>query len=71
MEKAAAILKADDREFLRIEPVTGAPPREARVRTSVRCARCGERFMESRGRVRNGKIVCIPCFELEERSSCL
>jgi formylmethanofuran dehydrogenase subunit E len=70
MEKAAAILKADDREFLRIEPVTGAPPREARVRTSVRCAGCGERFMESRGRVRNGKIVCIPCFELEERSSC-
>jgi formylmethanofuran dehydrogenase subunit E len=69
MEKAAAILTADDKEFLTIERITSPPPREARIRTSIRCARCGERFMESRGRVRNGRIVCIPCFELEERPS--
>jgi formylmethanofuran dehydrogenase subunit E len=69
MEKAAAILKADDREFLKIERLTSAPPVEARIRTSIRCARCGERFMESRGRVRKGEIVCIPCFELDESAS--
>ena len=61
MEKAAAILKAAEAELLTITPSTLPPPGEARIRTSVRCARCGEKFMESRGRVRDGKIVCIPC----------
>jgi formylmethanofuran dehydrogenase subunit E len=63
MEKTAAILHADDRELFVIEPVTTPPPSPARIRASVRCAMCGERFMESRGRVRGEKIVCIPCFE--------
>jgi len=63
MEKTAAILRADDKEFLNIEPVTAPPPPEAKIRASVRCAQCSERFMESRGRVKGGKIVCIPCFE--------
>jgi formylmethanofuran dehydrogenase subunit E len=63
MEKAAAILRADEREFLKIGPVAAPPPSEAKIRASVRCSVCGERFMESRGRVKDGKIVCIPCFE--------
>jgi formylmethanofuran dehydrogenase subunit E len=63
MEKAAAILKADEKEIMTITEVAMQPPREARVRGSVRCASCGEKFMESRGRVKNGKIVCIPCSE--------
>ncbi len=65
MEKAAAILKADEKALFTIFPVSALPPREAKIRTSVRCAVCGEKFMESRGRVRNGQIVCIPCFEKE------
>ncbi len=65
MEKAAAILKADEKELLTITPVAAPPPREARIRGSVRCALCGEKFMESRGRVKKGKIVCIPCAESE------
>jgi len=60
-EKAGAILQAPETELLTITPSTLPPPGEARIRTSVRCARCGEKFMESRGRVRDGKIVCIPC----------
>lgn len=63
MEKAAAILTADEKEIMTIKPVTAPPPHEARIRGSVRCAICGEKFMESRGRVKNGKIVCIPCSE--------
>ncbi len=63
MEKAAAILKADEKELFTIQPVLSLPPEEAKIRTSVRCAVCGEKLMESRGRVKNGKIVCIPCFE--------
>jgi len=63
MEKTAAILRADDKEFLTIEAVATLPPSPARIRASVRCAQCGERFMESRGREKEGKTVCIPCFE--------
>jgi formylmethanofuran dehydrogenase subunit E len=65
MEKAAAILKADEKDLMTITALSDQPPREASIRRSVRCARCGEKFMESRGRVKNGAIVCIPCFESE------
>lgn len=63
MEKTAAILQADDREFLTVEPVTAPPPPKAKIHASARCAMCGERFMEARGRVKGGAIVCIPCAE--------
>jgi formylmethanofuran dehydrogenase subunit E len=63
MEKTAAILAADEKEIMTITEITSEPPHEARIRGSVRCALCGEKFMESRGRVKSGKIVCIPCFE--------
>jgi len=65
MDKVAAILRADDKDFLKIEPASTPLPSSARIRTSVRCALCGERFMESRARVTGGKIVCISCFEKE------
>ena len=63
MEKASAILKASEQEIFKIAPAVGLAPDEAKIRASVRCSSCGEKFMESRGRVRNGQIVCIPCFE--------
>lgn len=63
MEKAAAILKADEKDLCSIRPVAGPPPSVAKIRTSIRCAACGEKFMESRGRVKNGKILCLPCSE--------
>jgi formylmethanofuran dehydrogenase subunit E len=61
MEKAAAILQADESNLLSVTKAFGPPPEQAKVRTSVRCSQCGERFMESRGRVKDGKVVCIPC----------
>jgi len=63
MEKAAAILKANENEFMTIVEIAIQPPQEAKVRGSARCAVCGEKFMESRSRVKDGKIVCIPCSE--------
>jgi len=63
MEKTAAILRADDREIMNIEPVATPPPSPAKIHSSDRCSICGERFMESRGRVKDGKAVCIPCSE--------
>jgi formylmethanofuran dehydrogenase subunit E len=61
MEKVASILRAEDRDFLTITEVRTPPPASAKVRASVRCSSCGERFMESRARVLNGKIICLPC----------
>jgi formylmethanofuran dehydrogenase subunit E len=69
MEKASAILNADEKEIMTIETVSAPPPHEARIRGSVRCSMCGEKFMESRGRVRNGGIVCIPCLEKDRPSA--
>jgi len=63
MEKTSAILKADEKEIFTITPVSSPPPDEAKIRSSIRCAMCGEKFMESRSREKNGKSVCIPCFE--------
>jgi formylmethanofuran dehydrogenase subunit E len=63
LEKADAILKADESEIMTMTPVTSPPPEEAKIHGSVRCALCGEKFMESRSRVKNGKTVCIPCSE--------
>lgn len=63
MEKAEAILHADEQELMTKTRITSLPPEEAKIRGSLRCAVCNEKFMESRGRVKNGKIGCIPCFE--------
>jgi formylmethanofuran dehydrogenase subunit E len=63
LEKAAAILRADEAEILAMTSLVTIPPEEAKIRGSVRCALCGEKFMESRGRVKQGKIVCIPCYD--------
>jgi formylmethanofuran dehydrogenase subunit E len=65
MQKTAAIFKADEKELMTITRVDTPPPHEARIRGSVRCAMCGEKLMESRGRVKNGAIVCMPCSERE------
>ena len=65
MEKTEAILKADEKVLMTMTPVSSLPPEEAKIRGSAHCAACGEKFMESRGRVKNGAIVCIPCFEKE------
>ena len=63
MEKASAILKAVEKEILTITRVSSPPPEEAKIRSSLRCSVCGEKFMGSRSREKNGKVMCIPCFE--------
>jgi formylmethanofuran dehydrogenase subunit E len=63
MEKAAAILSAAEKELMTMAPAAALPPREATIHSSLRCARCNEKFMESRSRIKDGKTICIPCFE--------
>jgi formylmethanofuran dehydrogenase subunit E len=61
--KVDMILNAKDEELFKISQGTMELPDEARIYASLRCAGCGEKVMEPRARVKNGEIVCIPCFE--------
>lgn len=61
--KVRAILDATDMELLKTERVKVSLPPEARIYRSIRCGICGELVAEPRARVRDGKSVCIPCFE--------
>jgi formylmethanofuran dehydrogenase subunit E len=61
--KIDMILSAKDDELFKITRGSMDLPDEARIYASLRCAVCGEKVMEPRARVKNGEIVCIPCFE--------
>lgn len=61
--KIEMILNAKDEELFKITRGSMDLPDEARIYASLRCAVCGEKVMEPRARVKNGEIVCIPCFE--------
>ncbi len=62
-KKIDMILHAKDEDLFRISRGTMTLPDEAEIYQSLRCSLCTEKVMETRARVRNGQIVCIPCFE--------
>ncbi|MEW6002652.1 MAG: FmdE family protein [Nitrospirota bacterium] len=62
-KKINAILHAKDEEIFKVTKGKMDIPEEAKIYPSMRCAICGEKVMEPRARVKDGKIVCIPCFE--------
>lgn len=61
--KTASIISAPDEELLSITKVDIAMPHTARIHPSVKCARCGEKTMETRLGIRRGETLCIPCTE--------
>ena len=61
--KIDSILKAKDSELFKVRNIKVTLPDEARIYPSVRCESCGEKTMEPRLRIKNGKMVCMPCFE--------
>ncbi len=61
--KTEAIMNAADSELFEVKTIEIELPREARIYPSVSCAICGEKVMEARTRLKNGKTVCIPCAE--------
>lgn len=63
LEAVAKILQAPAEELFRVQEVQLDLPEKARIFRSVTCTACGEQVMEPRARVRDGKIVCIPCSE--------
>jgi formylmethanofuran dehydrogenase subunit E len=62
-KKIKAILRAKETEIFKIKRLKLTPPPEARVFGSVACGICGEKVMEPRARLKDGVVVCIPCFE--------
>jgi len=61
--KIDSIIHAGDEELFTITKGMMEPPEEAEIYPSIRCSLCGEKVMKPRAKVRDGKIVCIPCFE--------
>jgi len=57
-----AMLEAPIETMFEVRHVKAEVPEKARIFKSVKCARCGEMVAESRARVRDGGIVCIPCY---------
>jgi formylmethanofuran dehydrogenase subunit E len=57
------LLSAPEEEMFSVSTVHVDIPERARLFQSVTCGVCGESVAESRARVQDGKIVCIPCFE--------
>ena len=60
-ERVRALLSTPVGDVVDVEEVEMASPDRAKIRNSVTCAYCGERVMETRARVRDGKTSCIPC----------
>ena len=63
------VLEHDPDDLFDVQPVDAKPPARARIHASVQCARCGERTMETRIRLLEGRQLCPPCFDaaVEER----
>ncbi len=61
--KSQRILEMPEKELFHISEVEIEPPEKAIIYPTLICSKCGEGFMEPLGRVKNGEIVCISCFE--------
>ena len=64
--KSQLVLEMPEEELFWVREVEIEPPEKAIVYPTLICSKCGEGFMEPLGRVRSGKIVCIPCFEAKD-----
>ena len=62
-ERIARLLAAPPEELFKIQDVELKLPPEAKIFNSVVCEYCGEKVMEARARLRNGKIACLACTE--------
>jgi formylmethanofuran dehydrogenase subunit E len=60
-ELSFRVLDIPDEEVLVVSKVNIDVPSYARIFSSVRCSVCGESIMEPRARIKEGKIVCLPC----------
>ncbi|CVK18266.1 FmdE family protein [Sporomusa sphaeroides] len=62
-ERTGRLLAAPAEDLFKIQKVELKLPAEAKIFNSVICEYCGEKVMESRARLQNGKIACLACTE--------
>jgi len=62
-ERSLAILDIPDTELFTATNIDMEPPEKAMIYRSIACSECGEETMETRLRVKEGKMVCLSCFE--------
>ncbi|MGA1845415.1 MAG: FmdE family protein [bacterium] len=60
-ERTRWLLEGPEDTILAIRHTTIQLPEKARIFASVTCGFCGEEVAESRARLREGKVACIPC----------
>ncbi len=60
-QRVHEVLDLPEDKFCTFSKVALELPGMARLFKSLECAECGESVAESRARVKDGKIVCIPC----------
>ena len=64
--KSQRILKMPEEDLFWVTEVEIEPPEKAIIYPTLVCSKCGEGFMEPLGRVRDRKIICLPCFEVKD-----
>lgn len=62
-ERIASLLSTPPEQLFKIQQVELKLPDEAKLFNSVICEYCGEKVMEARARLKNGKIACLACTE--------
>lgn len=56
------LLAAELDDLFTLQDIDAPPVRPARIMKSLICTDCGEKTMESRIRLFDGKTLCMPCF---------
>jgi formylmethanofuran dehydrogenase subunit E len=64
-ELSFRVLSIPDEEIFDVKKVTVDVPAYARIFAGVKCSVCGEKVMEPRARMIDGKPVCIACSDHE------
>ncbi|HIQ38577.1 MAG TPA: formylmethanofuran dehydrogenase [Methanothermococcus okinawensis] len=62
-EYSDKLLSLPEEELFNVREIDIPEPRRSKIYPSIQCEECGEYFMEIKGRIINGKIVCMECFE--------
>ena len=65
--KTRSILEADEKELMTVTKGRENLPPEAEIYRSITCERCGEKAAEPKVRIKDGKIMCIPCYDSGSR----
>ncbi len=61
--KVKYILDADETVLMKVTKGREKLPPEAEIYRSIVCDNCGEKVAEPKVRIRDGRLLCIPCME--------